>query len=294
MKNKELIFESIKIIENNIEEPIFISDLADKIGFSTYYFSNLFKGITGISPKSYILGRKLTLSASDLIQSDVKIIDIAFKYGFGSHEAYTRAFQRIFGLTPFTVRKNRCYPKNRIVKVLTLQNIQQKDHIVNMIPEIVMKDEIKLVGISFFYDINIRNDLTEQWEHLMNNLKFIKNRKKAERFYQLQYWFPKQEHESIYFFIATEVNYFEDIPIQLTQKVIPKQKYLRFQHEGVSNKVGYTYKYIYNEYLPETDYKLKHLFNFEFFGEKYLGPYNENSISEIYIPISVDKNSLNN
>lgn len=290
MKNKELIFESISIIENNIENTIMISELADRIGFSTYYFSNLFKGITGISPKSYMLGRKLTLSALDLLQSEMKIIDIAFKYGFGSHEAYTRAFQKMFGLTPFSVRKKQYYPQKRIVKRLNPDHIQQMGHLVNLIPETVIKNEIKLVGIPFYFAINQNKDLSEPWEHLMNNLEFIKNRTHPEKFYQLQYWFPKQENESMYFYVAVEVNHFKEIPIQLTQKVIPEQMYLKFQHKGVSNNVGYTYKYIYNEYLPETDYQLKHLFNFEFYGEQYLGPYNEDSISDIYIPISIKKN----
>ncbi|MDA3901511.1 MAG: hypothetical protein PF637_13465 [Spirochaetes bacterium] len=54
-----------------------------------------------------------------------------------------------------------------------------------------------------------------------------------------------------------------------------------------ANLVGNTYKYIYETFLPETEYKLPYLYNFEQYGERSLGPDNEESISEIYIPIEL-------
>lgn len=285
MNNQELIFASINTIEEHIEDNLLISELAVQHGFSLYYYSHLFKGITGISPKSYIQGRKLTKSALDLISQETKIIDIAFKYGFGSHESYTRAFHKMFGLKPSTVRRNKSYPRERGVDKLTPERVQQMSHLVQLTPEVVTKDSIQLVGISFYYDINLKNDLSEPWAHLMSHLGVIKHIIEPYRFYQLQYWFPEQDNESIYSFIAVEVSHFEEIPIQLTEKVIPKHRYLKFQHKGLSNQVGYTYQYIYNEFLPNTDYQLPHLFNFEYYGEEHLGPYNPESISDIYIPI---------
>ncbi|GMQ55914.1 AraC family transcriptional regulator [Vallitalea sediminicola] len=288
MNNRNAIFKSINTIEETIENNILIPELAKQYGFSSYYYSRLFKGITGFSPKSYITGRKLTLSTSDVILNEMKIIDIAFKYGFGSHEAYTRAFQKMFGLSPSEVRKNKTYPMDRGMKKLTPARIQQMDHLVKSTPELIVKDDIKLVGIPFYYDIQFNNNLSEPWGHLMSHLGVIKNKVEPQRFYQLQYWFPEQDTESIYFYIAVEVSDFEDIPIQLTEKVISKHKYLKFQHKGLANQVGYTYKYIYNEYLPETDYQLPYLFNFEYYGKQHLGPYNADSISDIYIPVSLD------
>lgn len=288
MNNQDLIFESINNIENNIEKNVLISDLAYQYGFSLFYYSRLFKGITGISPKSYIQGRKLTRSTSDLISNEMKIIDIAFKYGFGSHEAYTRAFHKTFGVTPSEVRKNKSYPLDHGIEKLTPERIQQMNHLVKLAPELITRGEIKLVGVPFYYDIHLKNDLSEPWGHLMSHLDLIKNKIEPNKFYQLQYWFPEQDNESIYFYIGVEVNHFENIPIQLTEKIIPKHHYLKFQHKGLSNQVGYTYQHIYNEYLPKTNYHLPHLFNFEYYGHQYLGPYNADSISDIYIPIELN------
>ena len=79
------------------------------------------------------------------------------------------------------------------------------------------------------------------------------------------------------------------INIQFTAKILPKQTYLRFFHHGLANKVGYTYKYIYETWLPDTEYKLPHLYNFEYYGDGHKGPYNEDSVSEIYIPVKIEQ-----
>lgn len=289
MNNRELIFKSIERIEEKLRETITIPDIAKHYGFSSYYYSRLFKGITGLSPKNYIQSRKVTESAYDLIKSDKKIVDIAFDYDFGSHEVYIRAFQKVFHISPSEMRKQGCVNSALEMKPLTPEKVKQMMHLTNMAPELVEKNEIKLVGIPFYYHIMLKNDLSEPWSHLINQLSNIKNVIKPERFYQLQYWFPDQDNESIYFFVGIEVSAYKDIPIQLTAKTIPKHQYLRFYHKGYSNQVGHTYQYIYNSYLPNSPYKLPHLFSFEYYGQEHLGPYNEESISEIYIPVLVEE-----
>ena len=113
----------------------------------------------------------------------------------------------------------------------------------------------------------------------------LKNRTTPGSFFQVQYWSDQQEIGGIYFFVGTEVTYVEDLNPLFVIKTIPKGRYLRFIHKGLANKVGYTYKYIYNQFLPDTHYRLTKPFNYEYYGEKCLGPFNENSESEIYIPV---------
>lgn len=131
------------------------------------------------------------------------------------------------------------------------------------------------------------DDLSDPWQTLLDNRDVIAGKKYPERFYQVQFWMPKREYESLFFFLALEVENIENIPIQFTAKTLPEQQYLRFYHRGYANQVGLTYDYIYNNYLPDTNFKLPHHFNFEYYGKESLGPYNENSVSEIYIPVTV-------
>jgi AraC family transcriptional regulator len=285
MTNRELIYKSLDIIEDNLKENLNVYDISMKLGFSLYYFSRLFKAITGESPKSYMLKRKISSSVYDILHSQNKLIDIALDYGFGSPESYSRAFNKIIGINPSDLRKDIVHINHKLYPRLTKEKIENKEWLYQQRPDIIYKGPLYLVGIPFFYDVSMIDDLSDAWAQLINNNHLIKNKTTPENYFQVQYWFEDQDKESIFFFVAVEVTSYEDVPMQFTTKTLPKHKYLKFKHKGLSNKVGETYNYIYEKWLPDTNYKLPHTFNFEYYGPEHLGPYNEESVSEIYIPV---------
>ena len=285
MSNRELIYRSLTFIEENLRSDMSVYDISRRLGFSLYYFSRLFKGITGVSPKSYMLQRKITESVGDVLHTDNRIINIAYTYGFGTPESFTRAFQKIMGANPSDVRREGSADRGRLLCPITRDTIAHRQHVVKSEPELVDLGPVYLVGLPFYYELGQVDDLSSPWQKLLDNAAAIPDRIIPEKYYQVQYWFADQDTESIFFYIALEVNSYKDIPVQFTAKTLPKQTYLKFLHKGFSNKVGLTYQYIYEEYLPETDYKLPHLFNFEYYGPEHKGPYNEESVSEIYIPV---------
>lgn len=287
MNIRDAIYTSLEMIEENLKSDMTVYAMSQKLGFSLYYFSRLFKGITGLSPKTYMLNRKISSSAGEILNSDRKIIDIAFDYGFGSPESYSRAFQKITGMNPSQLRHDRELDRSRLLQPITKDKIEHGCESCFRKPELVTLDRIQLTGIPFYYDRGTRNDFSMQWGMLMNNISMVPGRVDPGRYYQVQYWFEDQEPDSMFFFIACEVNSIKDIPVQFTAKILPAQKYLRFLHRGLSARVGYTYEYIYEKWLPETDYRLPFLYNFEYYGKDYKGPYSEESVSEIYIPVEV-------
>lgn len=285
MDNRELILSSIQMMEDNLLSRMSVLEISKELGFSFYYYSKLFKIITGYTPKAYMLGRKITDSVQQVVETNNRIIDIALDYGFGSSEAYSRAFNKILGMNPSEVRKLGKVNRRLLIKPITDANLKRYEHAIDREPDIVFLDELKLVGIPFYHDINQVNSLSNQWELLMGNKSLIKHIKQPEEFYQMQFSFPNEEDESMYFYIATAVEDIGDVPIQFASKIIAPQEYYRFRHKGLANEVGHTYKYIYEEWLPAANIRLSTYFNFEYYGCEYLGPYNRESISEIYIPV---------
>lgn len=87
-------------IESHIYEPITQSQLAKVSGYSQYYASRFFKEATGKTPFEYIRKLRLTKSALVLRDEHKKVIDVAFDFVFDSHEGFTRAFSKEFGITP--------------------------------------------------------------------------------------------------------------------------------------------------------------------------------------------------
>ncbi|MFG1672628.1 helix-turn-helix domain-containing protein [Micromonospora sp. NPDC049282] len=81
--------------------------LASRAHLSRFHFDRLVAAATGEPPGA--LRRRLLLerAAHRLVTSDRTVLDIAVEAGYGSHEAFTRAFQRSYGFTPTAVRRRR-------------------------------------------------------------------------------------------------------------------------------------------------------------------------------------------
>jgi AraC-like DNA-binding protein len=93
-------------IEAHLTEPITLHMLAHAAEYSPWHSARLFKELTGKTPFEYIRALRLSRAAAKLRDADVKIIDVAFDFVFDSHEGFTRAFSRQFGMTPNSYRKN--------------------------------------------------------------------------------------------------------------------------------------------------------------------------------------------
>ncbi len=286
MTNKEVILESIKYIESNLKKDINVIEVSKEVCYSLYHFIRLFQSITEYSPKSYIQQRRLSEAVYELRNTNKKIIEIAYDYQFGSPESFSRAFRKQFNINPAELRKGFSVETLTLVGPITSDYIYQSDKLRNEPPQLLECEEKQLVGTSFFIKNGTKiDDLSREWTLFLNEVHTIKNVIKPQRLYQVQYWSDNQDLDGMYFFTGVEVSKVEDINPLFVLKIIPAGKFLRFIHKGLANKVGYTYKYIYNQFLPSTDYKLNKPFNFEYYGEKCLGPYNEKSESEIFIPI---------
>lgn len=87
-------------IEEHLQEPITLRRLASAAGYSPWHAAKIFKDLTGKPPFEYIRALRLSRAAMRLSQENVRVVDVAFDFVFDSHEGFTRAFSKQFGLTP--------------------------------------------------------------------------------------------------------------------------------------------------------------------------------------------------
>jgi AraC-like DNA-binding protein len=99
------VTKALNFIESNLRREITVDNIADAVHFSTSHFHALFTKVTGRTVADYVRGRRLACAALDLALSQKQIIDIAFEYRFDSQEAFTRAFRRVYGVTPGVFRR---------------------------------------------------------------------------------------------------------------------------------------------------------------------------------------------
>jgi AraC family transcriptional regulator len=96
--------QAIDYIESNLTETVDFDTAAGFVGCSSWEFQRIFSFLTRVPLGEYIRQRKLTLAARDILTDDAKIIDIALKYGYESPAAFSRAFSKLFGITPSSAR----------------------------------------------------------------------------------------------------------------------------------------------------------------------------------------------
>ncbi len=95
---------ALDYIEENLGGYIDLKLVANKACCSEFHFTRMFSFITSIPLNEYIRRRRLTLAGFELLNSDVKVIDLALKYGYDSPNSFTRAFQTVHGVTPSAAR----------------------------------------------------------------------------------------------------------------------------------------------------------------------------------------------
>jgi AraC family transcriptional regulator len=88
-------------IDRHLDEPLELDTLAAVANFSSFHFHRLFSALMGEAPGEYLRRRRLETAATRLVsQPELPILHVALAVGFGSTEAFGRAFKARFGFTP--------------------------------------------------------------------------------------------------------------------------------------------------------------------------------------------------
>ena len=106
MENNELITNALRYINGECKNSeLTIEDIAVNAGFCTDYFNRIFLNHTGFNVMEYVRFTRLSYAATELRRTDKSILDIGLKYGYDSHDGFTRAFKKQYGKTPSEYRE---------------------------------------------------------------------------------------------------------------------------------------------------------------------------------------------
>lgn len=101
-----LINKTEDYIEINLDKRINLVDIASHVGFSEYHFHRIFSKYSHETLKQFITRIKMERSAVYLvIDTEISMTEIAFKYGYSSSSSYNKAFKKHYGISPTAFRK---------------------------------------------------------------------------------------------------------------------------------------------------------------------------------------------
>ena len=293
----ETIQKAIDYMEAHLEDGIRYEDVAAYVNMSPYEFHRTFSFIAGITVNSYIRNRRLSLAGQELLNSDVKVIDLAMKYGFDSADGFAKAFSRFHGVSPKYARGNGAQLAlyNPLSIQVSLVGGKKIDYRIEKVPS------RKFLAVAKTFPVEIINeegneDIAVFWEEsrrskLIEKLQLMRNAEDSRLFGLCE---PLAEHQTFFDYgigIFLEENVREEelfakmdesLKEHIRLWTVEESTYVVFPCIGSDGDcISKTWEFFYKEFLPQSSYVSSEKTDFEIYFENG----SKNLFCELWIPV---------
>lgn len=277
-------YKIVSYIEENLDKDIYLDDIIQLTKLSKFHFIRIFKALTGITLNEYIRRRKLTKAACELVENTRTIIDIAVFYGYGSQEAFTRAFKDMYGLTPKAYRVQKRPFANLDQVVFNAEILNKKNNQAEINPNFTERKKIIIIGMRY-QGKNENNEIPKLWSRFIPRVTEIKNVLNSSISYGFEtYTEDSKESGELSYIAGIEVECKDIVPQGMVSIEIPANRYAVFPISAIIEDVPKTIKRIYSKLLFELKLELCDTYDFELFDQTFI-PNNYESKYYLYIPI---------
>ena len=271
----------IEYIESHLTETISYERAAQIACCSVYHLQRMFPYLTGVTLSEYIRRRRLTLAAFELRAESCKVIDIALKYGYESPEAFSRAFKKLHGVIPASVRNNaaslKAFPK------MTFHITIKGD--VEMNYRIIQRDAFQVFGAS----TTISTNQEEAFRQVPEFFRKCDEEQIPDKINALLGRFPDnhtmsaiyhQTEDSYQYMLCQFLPKGLSLPDQFTVLSVPASTWVIFDVPDC--EMQEMWRRIWSEWFPTSGYEAVKGVSFEM----YYGLANhQNVFGEIWIPV---------
>jgi len=239
--------------------------MASHAGISRTYLSRIFPLATGYSISGYTRARRLSEAAKVLAEGAPDILAVALDAGYGSHEAFTRAFREQFGTTPAEVRRRRVLDDLKLVEPLAM-NTNTDFKLAD--PMIERRPALRLAGLRQKHDMNRANNLPLQWQQFQPYIGHVPDAVPGVAYGAV----ISMEEGLCDYMTAMEVTANADLPREFTALTVPAQRFARFRHDGHISTIRATISAIYESWLPNSrETQNEELSFLEYYGPDFNG-----------------------
>lgn len=244
---------AIDYIENNLAGEISYEEAAKIACCSTYYFQRMFTYVAGISLSEYIRHRRMTQAAFDLQTTDMKVLNVALKYGYTSPTSFNRAFQSVHGISPISAKTQgsvlNAYPPIKFSVKVTGGNV--------MSYRVEEKEATRIVGIRIPLTLDMEENIKlvpPFWSTVLKSSQF-------PEICNLSNQFPKgvlgvtacQSSDEIYYYIAAATD--KPTPDGMFEYEIPAATWVIFESDGrFKESIQSIFRRFLTEWLPFSGY----------------------------------------
>ncbi|MDR3551694.1 MAG: AraC family transcriptional regulator [Clostridia bacterium] len=268
--------KAIGYMEDHLLDNLTCEDIAGHVYISSYHFQRGFSLLTGITVGEYIRNRRLSLAGQELILSDIKVIDVALKYGYETPESFTKAFTRFHGVTPSQAKLEGSNLKsfNRLIIKIRLEGGTVMDY------KIINRDLFRVFAMTRLFKAESSfSDLPKFWsEYYLNGY----HKKVCGMMGVCEP--EKSGCDEFRYGIGREYAEGADIPDGYEVLTIPANTWAVFRCVGpMPDALQEVLKRIYSEWLPQAEYERIQDYDLEMYTEG--DNQSKEYISEIWMPV---------
>jgi AraC family transcriptional regulator len=274
------IGRAIWFIESHFAKDISLDQIADAAGQSRYHLSRMFGLATGRSISAYIRGRRLSSAALLLANGTSTILEVALDAGYGSHEAFTRAFREQFGVTPESVRK-----QGHVRNIELMEPIRMDDARTLEIepPRFEESPELLLAGLAETYAYDRTEGIPSLWQRFNAHFGHVPGQRGSIAYGVCTH--SDGETGSFRYMAAMEVESTDALPAGFSTLKLPRQRYAVFVHRGHISAIAATVHHIFADWLPQSGYRHGEVPDmFERYDERF-DPHSGMGAVEIWVPL---------
>ena len=273
------VSKALWYIESHFATEITLEDVALMSSVSRYHIARVFGVATGRPVMRYIRGRRLTEAARALANGADDILSVALDHGYGSHEAFTRAFRDQFGVTPETVRAQRHLQNLQLVEPLRMDKIQ---HVELEPPRFETGRTLLVAGIGERYNSDDLAGIASQWQRFLPHFGNVPGQVGGRVAYGVIC--NSDETGNIDYLAGVEVADFSRLGPELTRLRVPAQRYAVFRHRDHVSSIRATMFTIFDQWLPDSGHQVLDAPELERYGEEFDSRTGLGGL-EIWIPI---------
>lgn len=270
--------KALWFVESHSRAPLALDEIAVACNVSAFHLTRAFAAMTGRSLMRYVRARRLSEAARQLAAGAGDILEVALDAGYGSHEAFTRAFREQFSLTPEQVRARGHTANIPIVEAIVMNSTPATDLAP---PRFESLNDLWIAGLAERYECDSAAGIPGQWQRFSPNLGNIPGQV-GQAAYGVIYNFDKEG--SFDYLCGVEVKATADLPQGLTMLRVPKQEYAVFTHRGHIAGIRSTFAAIWSDWVPKSNRPVADAPSFERYGPEF-NPLTGLGGFEIWIPL---------
>lgn len=236
--------KAVWVIERNSGRALTLNAIAEACGVSRSHLAFAFGTATGLPVMKYLRARRLSEAARVLAAGARDILAVAIDAGYGSHEAFTRAFREQFGVTPEVVRDQGSL--DNVALTLPFE-FKAKSELPLEAPRFADEGIVRAVGLAESCSFETTTRIPAQWQRFMAYYQAVPA--KLDRI-PVGLSRAADDEGQFEYICAVEVSRFGDTPKELLKLELPPRSYAVFEHRGHICALGDTYSSIWNEALP--------------------------------------------